>query len=100
MGTKNVVRRGKREVIYETEKTAEALLSIENQLYGINAQTISLRWIGMKQMPTMGDMMQLNLMLGAIIKQMRVLRETGELDSRKVIDEYMEKHQIKDKKGA
>lgn len=70
------------------EKQKEALEAIENQLYGINAQNISMRWIGLKQTPTMDDLMNLNKMLGFIIHEIRALRETGDLNIQKLYEEY------------
>lgn len=63
-----------------TDLQKQALNKIEDQLYAINSRNISLRWIGMKKTPTQQEISQLNQMLGFIIKEMRVLRETGELD--------------------
>lgn len=63
-----------------TELQKQALNKIEDQLYAINARNISLRWIGMRKTPTQQEISQLNQMLGFIIKELRVLRETGKLD--------------------
>ena len=63
------------------DKEKNALKIIEDQLYMINSKNISLRWIGMKQKPTDKDISELNRMLGFIIKEIRQLRETGELDA-------------------
>ena len=72
------------------EAQKEALEAIENQLYGINANDISLHWIGLKETPTMDDIMNLNKMLGFIITELRALRETGELDVNALHKQYME----------
>ena len=44
------------------------------KLYQINAN-ISLKFIAMKQKPTLKDMEQLNCMLAQIIKEIRVMEE-------------------------
>ena len=66
----------------------EALEHIENQLYSINALNVSLRWIGMKQTPTFDQICEHNKMLGIIIKEIRELRETGELDLERIAREF------------
>ena len=73
------------------EKEKQALEEIENQLYRINSRNISLRWIGMKQGPTDKDISELNKMLGFIIKELRTLRETGELNVEELHEEFLKK---------
>jgi len=67
-----------------TKREKVALEKIENQLYGINAQNVSMRWIGMKQGPSREELFDLNVMLGMIIKEIRELRETGKVDFDKI----------------
>lgn len=71
-----------------TEQEKIALGEIEDQLYAINARNISSRWIAFKKTPTPEEISELNQMLGFIIKEIRVLKETGSLDTKKVHDEY------------
>lgn len=73
------------------EKEKEALEKIESQLYGINAQNISLRWIGMRQKPTEKEISELNKMLSFIIRELRTLRETGKLDVKELHEEHFKK---------
>jgi len=63
-----------------TEEIKKALEEIEGQLYAINARNISLRWIGMRKTPTQAEISELNKMLGFIIQEIRILKETGNLD--------------------
>ena len=70
-----------------TPKESELLELIENQIYSINAVNISLHWIGMKKIPTFDEICNLNKMLGIIIKEIRELRENGDFDVNKIIDE-------------
>ena len=70
------------------KNTKKALEEIENQLYGLNSINISLRWIGLKEKPTEKEISELNEMLGFIIKELRTLRETGELDIKKLHKEH------------
>ena len=67
-----------------TEKIKKSLQKIEDQLYEINARNISMRWIGKKKTPTMEEIKELNELLGFIIQEIRTLRETGNLNSKKV----------------
>ncbi len=69
------------------EVQKKALKRIEDQLYGINARNISLRWIGMRQKPTEKEISDLNQMLAFIIQEIRTLRETGSMDVDKVYAE-------------
>ena len=62
------------------EEQKKALEEIEGQLYAINARNISLRWIGMKKIPTPTEISELNSMLSFIILEIRTLRETGKMD--------------------
>ena len=68
----------------EKEKIKKGLEEIENQLYAINSRNISARWIGMQQQPTYSEIRELNKLLGFIIEELRVLRETGELNVKKL----------------
>ena len=71
-----------------TKKQIEALDIIDGQLTQINARNISMRWIGFRKTPTFEEICELNQMLGFIIKEIRTLKETGELDVNKVHTEY------------
>ena len=51
----------------------------EYKLYGINS-IISLRWIGMKEKPIEEQIIQLNKVLGELIKDIRNAREGNEDD--------------------
>lgn len=73
------------------DKQKEKLLEIADQLYAINARNISMRWIGLKQKPTNEEISELNGMLSFIIKEMRTLAETGELDIDKLHEEHFKK---------
>jgi hypothetical protein len=66
------------------EEIKTALEEIEGQLYAINARNISARYIGLRKTPTFEEMLELNKLLGFIIKEIRTLRETGNLDVKKV----------------
>ncbi len=66
------------------EKEKQAIEEIENQLYAINSRNISMRWIGMRKKPTDREISELNRLLGFIIKELRTLKETGELDVKKL----------------
>jgi len=66
------------------EEIKKGLQEIEDQLYAINSRNISLRWIGMRQKPTDRDIRELNALLGYIIKEIRVLKDTGKLNSDEV----------------
>ena len=70
------------------KKEKELLKEIENQLYRINSKNISLRWIAMKQKPTEKEISELNQMLGFIIKELRILRETGKLNVKELHEEH------------
>ena len=65
-------------------KITKALEEIEGQLYAINARNISLRWIGLKKTPTPEEISELNALLGFIIEEIRTLKETGSLNTKKV----------------
>ncbi len=73
------------------QKIKEGLEKIENQLYAINSRNISAKWIGMQQQPTYSEIKELNKMLGFIIKELRTLRETGELNVGKLHKEHFGK---------
>lgn len=70
-----------------TDEQKEALQTIEDQLYAINARNISMRWIGMRKTPTTEEISELNALLGFIILEIRTLRETGKMN----VDELHEK---------
>ena len=70
------------------QKTKQALEKIENQLYAINSRNISWRWIALRKKPTDREISELNKMLGFIIKEIRTLRETGELNIEKLHKEH------------
>ncbi len=72
----------------EIQKIKKGIEEIENQLYAINARNISMKWIGMQQQPTYNEIRELNRMLGFIIKELRTLRETGELNVKKLHEEH------------
>ena len=74
-----------------TKDQKKALEEIEGQLYAINARNISLRWIGMRQTPTQEEISELNAMLGFIIQELRILRETGSLNIDATHKEYFKK---------
>ncbi len=70
------------------EKIKKGIEEIEDQLYAINSKNISAKWIGMQQQPTYREIRELNKMLGFIIKELRTLRETGELNVKKLHKEH------------
>ena len=70
------------------KNTKKALEEIENQLYDINSINIRLKWIGLNGKPTEKEISELNEMLGFIIKELRILRETGEIDIKKLHKEH------------
>ena len=76
------------------DKISNSLEEIENQLYAINSRNISMRWIGMRQKPTDKEISDLNNMLGFIIKELRTLRETGELDIDKLHKEHFKERRM------
>lgn len=67
-----------------THKQKEALQEIEDQLYAINSRNISMRWIGLKKTPTPEEISELNALLGFVIQEIRVLKNTGRLNVKKV----------------
>lgn len=59
----------------KVEKVKEDLELIENSLYAINSQVVSLRWIGMDKNPTTDEIQALNQALGGAIKGLKECRE-------------------------
>lgn len=57
------------------KKIIEDLELLENQMYAVNSQIISLRWIGMKEIPTEEQIKTLNSGIGGWIKTIRKIRE-------------------------
>lgn len=73
-----------------TKDQRESLKLIEDQLLAINARNISAHWIGLQEKPTMDQILELNELLGFLIKEIRTLRETGKLDADKLHCEYFD----------
>lgn len=76
---------------YMSDEIKQALDTIEGQLYAINARNISMGWIGMRHIPTMEEISELNRLLGFIVQEIRTLKETGKLDVDKVHGEVFGK---------
>jgi hypothetical protein len=76
-----------------TEKQTELLKEIEDQLYAINARNISLQYIGLRKTPTFEEMLNLNRLLAFIIREIRTLRETGDLDIDALHEKEFGKHE-------
>ena len=73
------------------EEIRNGLEEIEGQLYAINARNISARWIAFRKTPTQEEISELNALLGFIIMEIRILKETGSLDSKKVHEQVFGK---------
>ena len=66
----------------------KGLEEIENQLDSLNSKKVGSKWIKLQQPPTYSEIKGLNQMLGFIVKELRTLRETGELN----VKELYKKH--------
>jgi hypothetical protein len=59
----------------QTDKELEdEIEDLDNQLYFLNSQIISLKWIGLKQIPTNNEIENLNEFLANKIKQVRKIK--------------------------
>jgi len=56
------------------EKMLEELTVLDNAMYFVNSQLISLQWIGLKHKPTEEEISGLNEVIGKWIKKVRELK--------------------------